>query len=139
MKGIALFLKEKKKMLITFLIVLFICFLYYLMVTLTPLYIPCVFHLVTGLACPGCGVSTLLVKLSRLDIMGAISENYCIALLIPVWLISFIVYAAGYPRLLRNNSKGLNIIAWGSIILLIIFGIVRNIPGFELLLPTAMR
>jgi len=41
----------------------------------TPLNIPCLFKLVTGISCPGCGIGRALVLASRFDFIGAITMN----------------------------------------------------------------
>ena len=48
---------------------------YALWVNLTHLSIPCPFHAITGLQCPGCGVTRMCLALLRLDVSGAWSAN----------------------------------------------------------------
>ena len=59
---------------------------YYIVTQLTPLRIPCLFQKITGLACPGCGISHFCIRLLHLDLLGAARENLAIALLSPLWL-----------------------------------------------------
>ena len=54
---------------------------YYIVTQLTPLRIPCLFQKITGLACPGCGISHFCIRLLHLDFLGAARENLAIALL----------------------------------------------------------
>ena len=41
--------------------------IYYLLIQFTPLRIPCFFRTVTGLQCPGCGVTHMILALLHLD------------------------------------------------------------------------
>ena len=59
---------------------------YYIVTQLTPLRIPCLFQKITGLACPGCGISHFCIRLLHLDLLGAAKENLAITLLSPLWL-----------------------------------------------------
>jgi len=49
--------------------------LYYLIVSFTGFAIPCVFRKITGLYCPGCGVTGMLTHIVRLDFKGAFECN----------------------------------------------------------------
>ena len=59
---------------------------YALFCRLTGLGIPCLFHLATGLNCPGCGVSRMLLSLLRLDFPAAFHYNAVLFCLLPVLL-----------------------------------------------------
>ncbi len=103
---------------------------YYVFVTLTGLYIPCVFRLITGWKCPGCGVSHMLVALLRLDFKGAFSENPFAFLLLP-FLIGYGIYRA-LRYILRNDrtyKRWENTAAAVVVVIAVIFGIVRNLTG----------
>ena len=56
-------------------ILLGVGFAYLIFVSLTGLGIPCPFHAVTGLHCPGCGVTRMCVALARLDFAAAWDAN----------------------------------------------------------------
>lgn len=109
---------------------------YYLVTRLTAFRIPCIFQTVTGLACPGCGVSHFCMKLLQMDPMGAARENLALAVLLPVWCGAGCVRLIWHPRWLARDSKGEKLLLWGSVALLLLFGIVRNLPGMEFLLPS---
>ena len=57
---------------------------YALWVNLTHLSIPCPFHAITGLQCPGCGVTRMCLALLRLDVSGAWKANPVLLLLLPL-------------------------------------------------------
>ena len=103
---------------------------YYTFVTLTGLYIPCIFRFITGWKCPGCGVSHMLVALLRLDFAGAFSENPFAFVLLP-FLLSYGIYRA--VRYIFHNDlsyrKWENTAAVAVVVIAVIFGIVRNLAG----------
>lgn len=45
--------------------------------------VPCVFHALTGLLCPGCGVTRMGLCLLHGDIFGAFSQNPVVFILLP--------------------------------------------------------
>ena len=91
--------------------------------------IPCLFHWITGLQCPGCGVSRMFLCLLRLDLAGAWRYNPAVLCLLPAGLA---VGADWAVRYVRTGSKRLapwaNWLVWGMIAVLLIFGIMRNLP-----------
>ena len=79
---------------------------YYIVTQLTPLRIPCLFQKITGLACPGCGISHFCIRLLHLDFLGAARENLAITLLSPLWLAAFLVRVLWNPKWFAKGSKG---------------------------------
>ena len=65
--------------------------------------IPCVFHLVTGLKCPGCGITHMLIDLLHFDLRGAYMENPFLFFVLPVLLI-YGAYRA-YRYVVHNDRK----------------------------------
>lgn len=102
--------------------------LYALWVGFTGLALPCPFRALTGLLCPGCGVTTLCLSLLRLDLAGAWRANPVLLLLLPVLAALALELAVGYvrtgPRRLRRWEEAL---CWAMIVLLLAWGVVRNI------------
>ena len=62
----------------------YLCF-----IKLTGYSIPCLFRLLTGYLCPGCGITTMLVALAHGDITAAFTANKALFLAAPylLWLI----------------------------------------------------
>lgn len=93
--------------------------------------IPCVFRLITGLECPGCGVTHMALCLMQRDLRGAFYENPVVLMLLPIGLILAIRLTVRY---LRTGSKRLtkweNRTVIAMIVLLIGFGIARNLKYF---------
>ncbi len=98
--------------------------------------IPCPVHLLTGLSCPGCGISRFFLALLRLDFSGAVSQNLALAVLLPVWTVVGLVEFWWNPKALEKPSSLLTVLEIGSLVLLLAFGVLRNLPGWEFLLPS---
>ena len=88
------------------------------------------FRLITGLKCPGCGISTLIKDLFVFDFKGAFSANPFIFCTTPLILIE-IIYSI-FRRKINNQriEKINNVCLIIYCVGIIIFGIVRNIAGF---------
>ena len=96
----------------------------------TGLGIPCVFHLVTGLKCTGCGVTRMLLSLLRLDFAAALDSNAVLACMLPFLLVLAAVSLVRYVRTGGNvPGRGENAAVLAAVAVLVIWGAVRNIPG----------
>ena len=86
--------------------------------------------------CPGCGVTRLALALLRLDFHTAFHSNAALILLLPIGLSMAVVWAV---RSIRTGQKALtrwqNGIVWGMIVMLLLFGVLRNVPAFSCLAP----
>lgn len=102
---------------------------YALWVRFTDLAIPCLFHAVTGWLCPGCGVTKLCLALLQLDLAEAWEANTVLFLMLPVLAVLGIRMAVRY---VRGSSivgpKWEEVFIWIMIALLIVWGVVRNLP-----------
>ncbi len=97
----------------------------------TRLAIPCIFHLITRLKCPGCGITRMCFSLLELDFVSAFHYNPAIFCLLPVFAGIFIhiVYRyIKYNTLMPN--KFFNVLIYVVLVLLVAFAIFRNIFGF---------
>lgn len=101
---------------------------YALWVNLTHLSIPCPFHAITGLQCPGCGVTRMCLALLRLDVSGAWKANPVLLLLLPL-LGGLLGYrAVVYVR--RGSvptARGETLVWSGMAVVLLLWGVWRNI------------
>lgn len=97
--------------------------IYFIFVKFTGLSIPCPFRLISGgrILCPGCGISRMCMSLASLDIHGAFTCNPAIFSMLPFWTICVILW------LFDRRPKFVNFIEIISIIILLAFGILRNI------------
>lgn len=120
-------------------ILLGIGFAYYLLIQFTPFHLFCLFQRITKLACPGCGITHFLVRLLHFDIPGAVQENVVVAGLILLWGPLLFIRVIWHPKWLQKNGRFERILAYICVVLLLAFGILRNLPGMEFLLPSSMR
>lgn len=103
---------------------------------LTGLALPCPFHALTGLWCPGCGVSRMCLALLRGDMAAAWDHNPALMLLGPALALLLGKMGAGYVRTGRTQpTRGERAAVWVLAALLLAFGVLRNLPGFQALAP----
>lgn len=104
---------------------------YAVFVMKTGIFIPCLFRTVTGLKCPGCGVSHMLLSLLKFDLKGAWQSNPVILIMLPLLLY---LLAANVYRYVRYGTgkepKHETVIEIIMIIVLVAFGIFRNVIHF---------
>ncbi len=98
--------------------------------SLTGFGVPCLFHLFTGLNCPGCGVSRMLLSLLRLDFAAAFRYNAGLLCLSPLLLTLIVVWVCRYIRWgNRKPGRLLQAAELGFAALLVIWGAIRNLLG----------
>ena len=98
--------------------------------------IPCVFKTLTHLNCPSCGVSRMCVSISHGDIKSAFYYNQVLIFLTPLISLYYIFYQIRYIRTgQRKISKLENNTMILIIVILVIYGIVRNLPFYPYRLP----
>ena len=92
----------------------------------TGLLIPCPFRALTGLKCPGCGVSHLCLALLRLDFAAAWAANPGLFCALPALAVLLGAEARRYisgAAVFRWEGT----LAWGLVLWLVLWGIVRNL------------
>ena len=88
--------------------------------------IPCLFRVLTGWQCPGCGITTMLVCLSRGDLFGAFAANPFLLLTLP-FLLAEILMEIRRSRRMEPEAGWNRALLAGYLILLCGFGIWRNL------------
>ena len=87
---------------------------------------PCLFHLMTGWDCPGCGAQRALHQLLHGNIIAAVRLNAMFVLSLPLvaWFGPLWAWRAWQRLPLMVNSKWIYFygVAW------LVFGILRNLP-----------
>lgn len=101
---------------------------YAIFVRATGLAIPCVFYTLTGLKCPGCGVTRMALCLLRFDFVGVWQQNPVILCLLPLGAAVAADVAVRYVRSgVSLPHKWANSVILGMIAVLLAFGVVRNL------------
>lgn len=95
---------------------------------ITGIGIPCLFHLITGFKCPGCGVTRMLICLLQLDIGAAFRYNAVLLCMFPFLIVFFAYWLYRYIRYgKKNNTRPMAILCFVFVTILLAWGIVRNI------------
>ena len=109
------------------LIILIVLIVYFIFGHFTHLYIPCPFHTILHIYCPGCGITRLFISLFKLDFATAFRCNQLIFILLPFGIVLYINYI--YSKIKNKKSWYDSIPIWIFyiiIVVLIVFGILRN-------------
>ena len=85
------------------------------------IWIPCYFHRVTGLRCPGCGITALCLELLHGHFVP--SYNYGLALAAPVllWLL--------WTRRIGRHRRAAEAVTWALLAFLLLWAVLRNLWG----------
>ena len=96
----------------------------------------CLLHAATGLFCAGCGATRALHALLSGNLTGALAFNPLLILSLPVLLPALFVEARRVAT--GEERRGPLVPAWAGfavLVVLVVYGVLRNVPGFELLGP----
>jgi hypothetical protein len=95
----------------------------------------CLFHTLTGLNCPGCGMTRALYALLHGNFPLALKDNALFVAAIAVlaiWSVRFVfLKLKSQPATFNVSPKFL----WIFLVISIVFVVIRNLPGFEWLSP----
>ena len=124
---------DKKRIIIlfVFLIIIYLCIHF-------KFFIPCPILLVTKKYCPGCGITRMFLSILSLDFYQAFRYNPLIFISLPI-LFPYLLYQL-YIWLYQKQDflikyypkKAL----WILLFIVVIYGVMRNIPYFSVLAPT---
>jgi hypothetical protein len=90
--------------------------------------IPCIFNVITGLRCPGCGITRMCMALWQLDFRSAFHYHPVVMCLLPFWMIALLIYLVQYiGKGKTRQTKLQSLILYASVAILVVYGIVRNI------------
>ncbi len=89
--------------------------------------IPCVFRKFTGLDCPGCGVSRMLLAMLRLDFSRAFLANRVLFCLLPVLLFLCVRAVWLYIRDGFVRDRLSTVLSGICVGILLVWGVVRNV------------
>lgn len=124
-------MQRLRKIVIGMSVCLLLCMLYALWLSLGGPGIPCIFHVLTGLDCPSCGVTHMCMALLHFDIAAAWRANAAILCLLPVLLLIAGSMIGRYVKTGETRpQRWVSILIWSTIIVLLLFGLVRNLIRF---------
>lgn len=98
-------------------------------------YPQCVLYSLTGIYCPACGGTRAAYDLLHGDVAGAMARNPAVPVLL-VGVLLFLTYRITYRR--RHGTAAPAVPAWvpvGIAVATLVFGVLRNIPGWDWLSP----
>ncbi len=105
-------------------------FIYAIWFKITGLGIPCAFYSWTGFKCPGCGITHMCIDILSGDLHAARKENVLLFYMLPILCIYWFADSMKYIITGRFFDKRLtDILLWFAVIVLLLFGIYRNIIG----------
>jgi hypothetical protein len=95
----------------------------------------CPLHQLTGWHCPGCGITRAAHALLHGDISGAFAKNPLLVAAAPL-LVAYSIWKRRQEGPRWTNTISAKAVV-GFLIVLLVFAVLRNIPGypFELLAP----
>jgi len=122
----------KKRIKTLFFIVISVVFIligYYFLYIYAPKFtLKCVFYELVSLKCPGCGITKMLVSFSRFRFIEGIKYNMFLGVTFPFVLWIFVY--SGYLYIVdKKNGKVFDVSCFIYVLLLLAWGIIRNIVG----------
>ena len=125
-----------KRLFLVAAIVLLIGLAYYIWIKITGIAVPCVTNLLTGIYCPGCGITRMLLALCSGNFALAARNNLlAFVLLVPITLFGVnrgVKYIKQGHTDFSKHEKACIVI---FIALILIFTVARNIPCLSFLRP----
>ena len=93
--------------------------------------IPCMFHAITGLQCPGCGITHMLIYMMQHDFKSAYESNQMLFVLQPVIYYFVLKNVIAYIKGDRvRYQKADHFLLYLTIVLILVFFLIRSIVKF---------
>jgi len=119
------------KKIVSFLL-FFVCIYLYIKLEIN---IDCIFYKITGYYCPGCGITRMFQSILEGNFYQAFRYNSFLFISINLFIIYFLI-SLFIPIKISNRNK--LIILSCFLILLLTYGVLRNLEIFSFLSPTAL-
>lgn len=116
----------RKRILKTYLAIFAIGIPYLIWVLLTDLRIPCLFYEITGLLCPGCGITRMFASIARFEFEKAFMYNGLCFILVIAWNIIALLCATEKIKWVQSPKFQYSFFAL-TVVSLFVFGVLRNI------------
>ena len=108
----------------------------YFFVTLTGWKIPCVFYELTGMYCPGCGITRMFIALIQLNFKAAAGYNLLVFLLLPFGCVLGLCKMIEYIKTGKTKRRLVETIFYiVAFVCCVVFFILRNTERFSYLAP----
>ncbi len=120
----------RRSLLKRYCIALVILVIYYILKSNELMSIPCPFHYVTGLKCPGCGMTRMCLHLAKGEFRAAFASNAVMFFLAPLFVLAAATKLILVPEFLTPECKAYRIAETAILVILLVFWVVRNIYGF---------
>ena len=91
------------------------------------LFVPCPLHLLTGLKCPACGITTAILALLHGDVGAAFAANPGLAFSLPVLGLYLCWLLWGWLRQRPARGRAVNAVGVGLIVYFAVWGVWRNL------------
>ncbi len=109
---------------------------YYIFTRVTSIAIPCVFYKLTGILCPGCGVTRMCMALISFDFEQALRSNMLLCVSAPFLLFFMARRAYKYVKLGESGADRSESVFYVILaILALVFTVMRNMEQFAFLAP----
>ena len=96
------------------------------------IYVPCLFRKVTGFYCPGCGITRMVIACFQFDFYQAFRYNPLVFILF-VGVILFKILRFQFSVKVREYAS------YFLLVIVIFYGVLRNIEMFSYLQPTIIH
>ncbi len=119
--------KRLKRICVFVLIILAVGIAYGAFVKVTGKGVPCLFYMLTGFQCPGCGITHMCIALLGLDFAAAFESHPMLLVQSPFLLLILLRNTIQYVKIGRWQLSRLESgVIYICIALLVVFSIVRN-------------
>ena len=98
--------------------------------------IPCLIYSVFHVYCGSCGVTRMLVYLSKFQFYEAFSSNCLLMCMLPLLVFFYVRHSYIYIRYGKHGlERWEKIVLWVAVVSILIFAVIRNLYPIDILIP----